>query len=121
MSTIVVSVRQEVPDIGLLRALGKMLPRALGDLSGALKAGAPLLQSRLFFNDHEERAAELRALLRLLSESGAAVDVFAVEEDESGPSDTNRVGVDGLLEILDDWDQTVLRIRQRDDLGGRDR
>lgn len=121
MSTIVVTARQDVPDIELLKARGAILPRAPGDLSKTLKTGAPLVQSRLFFNDHDERAAELRALLKVVSESAAAVDVFAVEEDEAGPSDANRVGVDGVLAILDDWDRTVARIRQIDDIRERGR
>jgi hypothetical protein len=63
--------------------LRKHLPnKSVGDIRHALTTGAPLVDRLLFFNDHEEAAAQLLAVIADLQKHGIEPRVYDLDEDE---------------------------------------
>jgi hypothetical protein len=64
---IVVIVRHH-PDSELVRRLIRLTGKSVGEVQRALRDGTSLVSERLWFNDHDERAAVLRALVAVIEE-----------------------------------------------------
>jgi len=75
------------------------------ELQIALKTQNPLLETKLFRNDHVEVDACLRKLLNAAKSSGTTLAGFELEPDEDfkmGNKQTWRLDVNTLLNILDE-------------------
>lgn len=122
MSTIVVVVRSDQPSADLIRRLREATAKPMGEVRRALVTGAPLVSERLFFNDHEERAAVLRALVSAVADAGVTAEAYEMEEGETyveGACDDNRFDLPEVLEILAEWDRRLARIHELDDKKAR--
>lgn len=71
--------------------------------------GAPLPPFRLFYNDHETLAAQLRELIKLAEGGAFSMEIFEFEEGEEGQpgssSKGERLPFEVLKNMLDSWDE----------------
>ena len=63
--------------------LHKLLPgKSVAEIRQALSTGAPLVDRTLFYNDHDEAAAQLKAIIAALRKHGVEPRVYELDEDE---------------------------------------
>ena len=121
MSTIVVVIRDPQPSAELIKKIRDATNQPISEIRAALTSGTPLLKSKLLFNDHEERAEELRKLVQAVADAGVSTEAFEMEEDEEyveGACGDNRFDFPEVLDILAEWDRRVERIHDLDDKRG---
>lgn len=95
----------------------------IGDIRVALQSGSPLLLSKLFFSDHDDRASELRKVIQIAADHGVSSEAFeSWEEGEAyvaGESDHHCIDLSHVLNILAEWEQGLERSQDLEDERGR--
>lgn len=95
-----------------------MLPdKSVGEIRQALSTGAPLVDRTLFYNDHEEAAAQLKGVIAELRKHGIEPRVYELDDDEDvgAPIDADRQeSVEYFDAILERFEQIKADQRQRD-------
>jgi hypothetical protein len=80
VSKIVIAAQTEKTDA--VADLRRHLPgKSVADIRKALSTGAPLVDRKLFFNDHDEAAGQLKAVVAELQRHGIEPRVYEIDED----------------------------------------
>jgi hypothetical protein len=107
MGKIVIAAQTDKTDA--VTDLRKHLPgKSIGEIRQALTTGAPLVDRVLFFNDHDEAAVQLNAVVADLQKHGIEPRVYELDEDEhvSQLVDSDKQeSVEYLRNILDRHEQ----------------
>ena len=81
MSKIVIAAQTDKADaVAGLRS--PLRGRSLAEIRKALAIGAPLVSRTLFYHDHDDAAAQLKSVIRVLQEHGVEPRVYELDEDE---------------------------------------
>ncbi|MCI0700981.1 MAG: hypothetical protein L0241_07855 [Planctomycetia bacterium] len=100
--------------VEVIAILGDVTGLNLGHIARCLELGEPLAEYRLFGNDHEEVAEELRQLLSVELPTGATLRLLELPDDPTAPIPTEcpEIEQEVLLNMLDARDEDMRRQRQ---------
>lgn len=103
MSKIVIAARTDKTDA--VAELRRHLPsKSVAEIRKALSTGGPLVDRTLFYNDHDEAAAQLKAVIADLQKHGIEPRVYELDEDEDVTSlidSDKQQSVENLDNILE--------------------
>jgi hypothetical protein len=96
--TIAVVVDAGLP-ASVLMSLHREMTCGVAALKERIAQRRPILEARLFFNDHDEVAARLRSVVAILKSAGASFEVHELADGEA-PSATTRITTTVLENVL---------------------
>ena len=83
MSNIVVVLSKKTIDVSVLKELHKILGGSLARIRTAITKGLPVLETEIFDNQYDEKAALLRKIIDLIRRSRIDVEFYELPEGDT--------------------------------------
>lgn len=113
MSKIVIRVKQTGDKRALLARIRQIVEMPLSEIVARVSVGRPLVEFRLFENDHEQVANWLKQFLSLETEAKGSIRFYELQPDEEFGvclSEDCEISNATLQNILDGYDDSRARL-----------
>jgi hypothetical protein len=116
MSTIAIFISETHPRAEVIKDLRAITGKPINVIRDALISDLPVIECRLAENDHEERAAELPAIVDLVLRNNLSAEAYQIDDDSpiENTSSCSRFDLIEVLEILEDLDRIAKDIEDSD-------
>jgi len=85
----------------------------ISDIRERIRKGMPIFEYPLFYNDHDEKAREIRDLIASIASLNSRLRVYELDDDETFETCSNtlscEISPEILINMLDEHDKAVER------------